>query len=68
MSAEVCFDSMAQKDRISVDITDIKDRIENYRTDPAWRELSMAGRVRALVIEKLEEKETEDQKSSQSSY
>lgn len=66
MSAEVCFDSMAQKDRISVDITDIKDRIENYRPDPAWRELSMAGRIRALVIEKLEEKETADQKSSQS--
>lgn len=48
---------VAAKDRISVDITDIKDRIEIYRDDPAWRELSMAGKIRALVIEKLEEKE-----------
>lgn len=48
---------VAAKDRISVDISDIKERIESYRDDPAWRELSMAGRIRALVIEKLEEKE-----------
>ena len=48
---------MAQKDRISVDISDIKDRVEDYRSDPAWRELSMAGKIRALVIERLEEKE-----------
>ena len=53
---------MAAKDRISVDITDIKDRIELYREDPAWRELSMAGKIRALVIEKLEAKEVEQAK------
>jgi predicted ribonuclease toxin of YeeF-YezG toxin-antitoxin module len=46
---------VAAKDRISVDISDIKDRIETYRLDPAWRELSFAGKIRALVIEKLEE-------------
>lgn len=48
---------VAAKDRISVDISDIKDRVESYRDDPAWRELSMAGKIRAMVIEKLEEKE-----------
>jgi hypothetical protein len=53
---------VAAKDRISVDITDIKDRIDLYREDPAWRELSMAGKIRALVIEKLEAKEVEQAK------
>lgn len=53
-------ESVAAKDRISVDISDIKDRIEGYRTDPAWRELSLAGKIRALVIEKLEEKENSE--------
>lgn len=50
-------DAVAAKDRISVDIGDIKDRIEIFRTDPAWRELSTAGKIRALLIEKIEEKE-----------
>lgn len=53
---------VAAKDRISVDITDIKDRVERYRDDPAWRELSMAGKIRALVIEKLEEKDSKQDK------
>ena len=53
-------ESVAAKDRISVDISDIKDRIDGYRTDPAWRELSLAGKIRALVIEKLEEKESSE--------
>jgi hypothetical protein len=50
-------EAVAAKDRISVDIADIKDRIETFRSDPAWRELSTAGKIRALIIEKLEEKE-----------
>jgi len=48
---------VAAKDRISIDISDIKEKIDAYRSDPAWRELSMAGRIRAMIIEKLEEKE-----------
>lgn len=51
------YSDVAAKDRISVDISDIKEQIEKYRNDPAWRELSMAGKIRALVIEKLEEAE-----------
>lgn len=53
---------VAAKDRISVDITNIKNRVEAYRDDPAWRELSVAGKIRALVIEKLEEKESKQAK------
>ena len=51
------YEAMAAKDRISVDIADIRDRIKTFRSDPAWRELSTAGRIRALLIEKLEEQE-----------
>lgn len=51
------YNDVAAKDRISVDISDIKEQVEKYRNDPAWRELSMAGKIRALVIEKLEEAE-----------
>ena len=47
-------DKMAQKDRISVDVTDIKEQIEGFRDDPAWRELSLASKVRVLVLERLE--------------
>jgi hypothetical protein len=50
-------DAVAAKDRISVDIADIKDQIETFRSDPAWRELSTAGKIRALLIERLEEKD-----------
>jgi hypothetical protein len=57
--SELNFDEapVAAKDRISVDISDIKQRIEDCRNEPAWRELSLAGKLRALVIERLEELE-----------
>lgn len=45
---------MAAKDRIGVDISDIKEQIESCRNDAAWRELSLAGKVRTLTIERLE--------------
>lgn len=58
MDQQLAIDAVVgQKDRISVDISDIKPQIEGYRSDPAWRELSLAGKIRALMIEKLEEKE-----------
>lgn len=50
-------EAVAAKDRISVDIADIRDRLETFRLDPAWRELSTAGKIRVLIIEKLEEKD-----------
>lgn len=46
---------MANRDRLSVDVSDIKDRIENCRNDAAWRELPLASKVRVLVIERLEQ-------------
>jgi hypothetical protein len=57
MSEGMRFDSVAQKDRLSVDIGDVKTRIESCRTDAAWRELTLTGKVRTLIIEKLEDLE-----------
>lgn len=48
---------VAARDRISVDVNDIKQRVESFRSDAAWRELSLAGKMRALVIEHMEESE-----------
>ncbi|MBW4465070.1 MAG: hypothetical protein KME07_06475 [Pegethrix bostrychoides GSE-TBD4-15B] len=44
---------VAQKDRISVDIADLKQRIESCRDDAAWGELPLTGKVRTLVIERM---------------
>lgn len=46
---------VAARDRISVDVNDIKQRVESFRNDAAWRELSLAGKMRALVIEHMEQ-------------
>ena len=45
--------TVAQKDRISVDIADLKQRIESCRTDAAWGELPLTGKIRTLVIERM---------------
>lgn len=56
MDEQAILDSaVAQKDRISVDVTDIKEEIENCRTDVAWAELALAAKVRVLVKERLQE-------------
>ncbi len=49
---------MAQ-DRISIDISDLRERIENARPDPLWKELSLSKKVRILLIEQLEQVEKE---------
>lgn len=54
MASNDFIETMAQKDRISVDVTDIKEQVEKFRNDPAWRELSLASKVRVLVLERLE--------------
>jgi hypothetical protein len=47
---------MAAKGRISVDITGIEEHLETLRNDPAWRQLSTSGKIRVLIIERIEEK------------
>jgi hypothetical protein len=54
---------VAARDRISVDVNDIKQRVESFRSDAAWRELSLAGKMRALVIEHMEQAEEAQKRS-----
>ena len=46
------------RERLTLDITDLKERIEISRQeDPAWRELSLSGKIRALLVQQLESME-----------
>lgn len=47
--------AVAQKDRISIDISDLKDEIEACRSDAAWSELPLSAKIRVLVKERLEQ-------------
>jgi hypothetical protein len=53
-----------QRDRISVEIGDIRDRIETCRGDVAWKELPMAAKLRVLIIERLEQIESQNREPS----
>ncbi|HEY9750054.1 MAG TPA: hypothetical protein V6C63_15320 [Allocoleopsis sp.] len=46
---------MAQKDRISVDVSDLRAEIEACRDDVAWSELALSAKIRVLVKERLEQ-------------
>lgn len=56
MSEELTADcAVAQKDRISIDISDLKEEIESCRNDAAWSELPLSAKIRVLVKERLEQ-------------
>ena len=49
---------MAEKkkqDRLTIDIGDLREDIETCRQDAAWEELSLAGKIRTLVKERIEQ-------------
>ena len=55
MDENLTKDSDVARDRLTLDITDLKERIEECRSDdPAWRELSLSGKIRALLVKQLE--------------
>ncbi|MBD2115223.1 MULTISPECIES: hypothetical protein [Cyanophyceae] len=49
---------MSQRDRISVDVSDIRERVEACRDDVAWTELPLAAKLRVLIRERLEQLES----------
>jgi hypothetical protein len=53
--------AVAQKDRISVDVSDLKEGIENCRNDAAWTELALAAKIRVLIKERLEQLKADKQ-------
>ncbi|MEO0375703.1 MAG: hypothetical protein AAF329_13960 [Cyanobacteria bacterium P01_A01_bin.17] len=48
---------VGQRDRISIDISDIREQIEQCRDDVAWSELPLAAKIRVLVKERLAQME-----------
>jgi hypothetical protein len=51
---------MASRYRFSLEIDDIRDRIENLYSTVWWREMSLAAKIRTLVIERIEQLEQEE--------
>ena len=47
------FPSERLRQRISVDVSDIRERVKNCRNDVAWSELPLAAKLRVLIIERL---------------
>jgi hypothetical protein len=65
MKEDLTADSaVAQKDRISIDVSDLKEEIETCRNDAAWSELPLSAKIRVLVKERLEQIKTEKKRSS----
>ncbi|MEP1075180.1 hypothetical protein NDI52_07210 [Leptolyngbya sp. PL-A3] len=64
---EEVFDELlvGQRDRISVDVSDIREQIEQCRDDMAWSELPLAAKIRVLVKERLAQMEAEKQESQE---
>jgi hypothetical protein len=56
---------MAARYRFSLEIDDIRDRIETLYSTVWWREMSLAAKIRTLVIERVEQIEN-DARSNQS--
>jgi hypothetical protein len=50
---------MAQKNRFSLDIEDIRSRVENLRKEVWWREMALSAKIRSLIIERCEQIEKE---------
>lgn len=58
MSQELMNDAVAQKDRISIDVSDLRQDIETCRNDAAWTELPLSAKIRVLIKERLEQMKT----------
>jgi hypothetical protein len=44
-----------KQDRLTIDIGDLREDIERCRQDAAWEELSLAGKIRTLIKERIEQ-------------
>ncbi|MBD1838883.1 hypothetical protein H6F74_24885 [Trichocoleus sp. FACHB-90] len=56
MKEDQILDSVvAQKDRISIDVGDLREEIETCRNDAAWAELPLSAKIRVLIKERLEQ-------------
>ncbi len=57
---------MGTRYRFSLEIADIRERIDNLRgTEIYWREMSLAAKVRTLVLERVEEVENQNKAAAE---
>lgn len=56
-------DAVAQKDRLSIDVSDLRHDIETCRSDAAWTELPLSAKIRVLIKERLEQLQQANDKS-----
>jgi len=56
---------MPKQDRVSVNLSDIRERIETVRSDVLWKEQSLTKKVRILLQEYLDMLESEKSTLSQ---
>jgi len=57
-------ESVAQKGRLPVDISDMRDEIESCRGDAAWKELPLAAKIRVLIRERLDQLREEEKSTT----
>jgi hypothetical protein len=55
--------AVAQKDRISIDVSDLREEIETCRNDAAWSELPLSAKIRVLIKERLEQLKAEKEET-----
>ncbi|MBM0745577.1 hypothetical protein JOY44_29595 (plasmid) [Phormidium sp. CLA17] len=47
-----------QRERLSIEIGDIREQVESCRDDAAWQELPLSAKLRVLIKERLEQLQT----------
>lgn len=61
MDGPLNYELVSQRDRISIDVSDIREQIENCRSDVAWTELPLSAKLRVLIKERLAQLQAESQ-------
>lgn len=57
---------MAQRpDRFTIELKDLRDRIENFRSDPAWKALSLSKKIRVLIEMGLSQGEIQEEQPAE---
>ncbi|MBE9182530.1 hypothetical protein IQ268_28680 [Oculatella sp. LEGE 06141] len=55
---------MTKQDRLNIDLKGLRERIENFRDDPAWKALSMSKKIRLLIEMSLNDHEVQSSATS----
>ncbi|NEP11589.1 MAG: hypothetical protein F6K14_15530 [Symploca sp. SIO2C1] len=67
MNDPLNYELVSQRDRISIDVSDIRELIENCRSDVAWTELPLSAKLRVLIKERLAQLEAENKQAQKES-